>query len=249
MTGAASPHGKEWLVRHDGPTIPNVSRQEPRAPADAPADAQARNEKLIWPGGNARRQQQIEIRETPGGYVSALAFGISLGANIVLFVALVGLLLFAQAGAFSSGGAFGSSTHSSALSSPTATSSATPSPSATTASLQVTPSSVQLGCDSGQRTQYVILQNTGSAKVNWQATFSVSAQQAGVTISPQRGQLAAGGSISIQLQNTTRSNGSQGGSGRQGVITFTPTASEDNQGAGPDAGSSARLSYTTVGCH
>jgi hypothetical protein len=108
---------------------------------------------------------------------------------------------------------------------------------------------VQLGCVSGQRTQYVTLQNTGSAKVNWQATFSVPAQQAGVAVSPQRGQLAAGGSIPIQLQNTTRSNGSQGGSGRQGVITFTPTASDDNQDAGPDAGSSASLSYTTVGCH
>jgi hypothetical protein len=167
----------------------------------------------------------------------------------VLFVALVGLLLFAQAGAFSSGSAFGPYTPGSALSSPSATSNATPSPSATTASLQVAPSSVQLGCVNGQRTQYVTLQNTGSAKVNWQATFSVPAQQAGVTVSPLRGQLAAGGSVPIQLQNTTRSNGSQGASGRQGVITFTPTASDDNQGAGPDAGSSARLSYTTVGCH
>jgi hypothetical protein len=151
------------------------------------------------------------------------------------------------------GGAFGSSTRGSALSSPSATSNATPSPSATTASLQVAPSSVQLGCVSGQRTQYVTLQNTGSAKVNWQATFSVSAQQAGVTVSPLRGQLAAGGSIPIQLQNTTRSNGSQGASGRQGVITFAPAASDDNQnatpGATPAAGSSASLSYTTVGCH
>jgi hypothetical protein len=245
MTGAAPPHGKEWLVRHDGPTIPNLSRQEPGAPAEATADAQERNEKLIWPGGNGRRQHPIEIKETPGGYVSALAFGISLGANIVLFVALVGLLLFAQAGAFASGSAFGPSTHGSALGSPTATANTTPSPSATTASLQVMPSSVQLGCDSGQRTQYVTLQNTGSAKVNWQATFSAPTQQAGVTVSPLHGQLAAGGSIPIQLQNTTRSNGSQGGSGRQGVITFTQTASDENQ----DTGKSASLSYTTVGCH
>ena len=35
MIGAAPPYGKEWLVRHDGPTIPNLSRQEPGAPADA----------------------------------------------------------------------------------------------------------------------------------------------------------------------------------------------------------------------
>jgi hypothetical protein len=217
--------------------VPNLRRQEP----GASTDAQAGGEKLIWPRADERPRRQIEIRETPSGYVSALAFGISLGANIVLFVALVGLLLFAQAGAFSSGG--------SALSSSTATSNSTPSPSATAASLQIAPSSVQLGCASGQRTQFVTLQNTGSAKVNWQATFSAPAQQAGVAVSPQRGQLAAGGSIPIQLQNTTRSNGSQGVSGRQGVITFTPTASgDDNQDAGPDAGSSASLSYTTVGC-
>jgi len=229
-------------VRQDGPTVPNLRRQEP----GASTDAQARGEKLIWPRADERRRQ-IEIRETPSGYVSTLAFGISLGANIVLFVALVGLLLFAQAGAFSSGGFFGPSTRGSALSSPTATSNSTPS--ATAASLQIAPSSVQLGCASGQRTQFVTLQNTGSAKVNWQATFSAPAQQAGVAVSPQRGQLAAGGSIPIQLQNTTRSNGSQGVSGRQGVITFTPTASDnDNQDAGPDAGSSASLSYTTVGC-
>jgi hypothetical protein len=232
-------------MRQDGPTIPNLSRQE----TGASADAQASGEKLIWPGGNERRRQQIEIKETPGGYVSALAFGISLGANIVLLLALVGLLTLAQAGAFSSGGAFGSSTRGAALGSPSATSNSTPSPSATTASLQIAPSSVQLGCVSGQRTQYVTLQNTGSTKVNWQATFSVSAQQAGVTVSPLRGQLAAGGSVPIQLQNTTRSNGSQGASGRQGVITFTPAASDDNQDATPVAGSSASLSYTTVGCH
>jgi len=245
MIDAAPPYGKEWLVRHDGPTIPNLSRQEP----GAPADAQTRNERLIWPGGNGRRQRPIEIKEAPGGYVSALAFGISLGANLVLFVALVGLLLFAQAGAFSAGGAFGPSSRGSALGSPSATANGTPSPSATTASLQVTPSSVQLGCLSGQRTQYVTLQNTGSAKVSWQATFSVPAQQAGVTVSPLHGQLAAGGSIPIQLQNTTRASGSQGGSGRQGVITFAPTASGDNQGGGSDAGASVSLSYTTVGCH
>jgi len=232
-------------MRQDGPTVPNLGRQEP----GASADAQTRGEKLIWPGADERRQRQIEIRETPSGYVSALAFGVSLGANIVLLFALVGLLTLAQAGAFSSGGAFGPSTHGPALGSPTATSNSTPSPSATATSLQIAPSSVQLGCASGQRTQYVTLQNTGSTKVNWQATFSVSAQQAGVTVSPLRGQLAAGGSVPIQLQNTTRSNGSQGASGRQGVITFTPTASDDNQDATPDTSSSASLSYTTVGCH
>jgi hypothetical protein len=115
--------------------------------------------------------------------------------------------------------------------------------------LQVTPSSVQLTCVSGQRTQFVTLQNSGSTKVRWQATFSLPAQQAGVTLTPHDGELAAGGSIPIQLVNTTRSGGSQGASGRQGVITFAATPADNSQGASADPGSPAKLSYTTVGCH
>jgi hypothetical protein len=234
-------------MRQDGPPVPHLGRHEP----GASAESQPRSETLIWPRADDRRQRAPESRrapemnEAPSGSVSALAFGVSLGANLVLLVALAALLLLAQAGTFSSGSALGSSTRGMTLGSPTAI----PSASATAAALQVAPGSVQLGCASGQRTQYVTLRNTGAAKAQWQATFSVPAEQAGVGISPQQGELAAGGSIAIQLQNTTRSSGSQGISGRQGVITFAPTASEDSQDTGPDLGSSARLSYTTVGCH
>jgi hypothetical protein len=232
-------------MRQDGPPAPHPGRHEP----GASAQSQPRSETLIWPRADDRRprapdsRRAPEMNEAPSGSVSALAFGVSLGANLVLLVALAALLLLAQAGTFSSGGAVGSSTRGVTLGSPTAIASAT------AAALQIAPSSVQLGCASGQRTQYVTLQNTGAAKVSWQATFSAPTDQAGVTVSPQRGQLAAGGSMPIQLQNATRSSGSQGVSGRQGVITFAPTTSEDSQDAGPDAGSSARLSYTTVGCH
>jgi hypothetical protein len=181
--------------------------------------------------------------------VSPLAFGVSLGANIVLLFGLIGMILLIQAGTFSSGGAFGSSTRGGAVSGPAATSSPASSPSPNAPWLQITPSSVQLGCESGQRTRSVTLQNTGTTKVRWQAKFSLPTQQAGVTMSPQLGELAAGKSVSIQLQNTTSSKGSQGVSGRQGVITFTPTATDDSHDSSSDIGAPATLSYTTTGCH
>jgi hypothetical protein len=181
--------------------------------------------------------------------VSVLAFGVSLGANIALLLGLIGMILLVQAGAFSSGGVYGSSTHGGAVGSPAATSSPASSPSPSASWLQINPNTVQLGCESGQRTQFATLQNTGTAKVRWQAKFSLPTQQTGLTMSPQQGELGAGGSVSIQLQNTTRSNGSQGGSGRQGVITFTATTSDDNQSPSADVGAPASLNYTTLGCH
>jgi hypothetical protein len=162
----------------------------------------------------------------------------------VLLVALIGFLLLAQAGAFSSGGAFGRATSGPPIGSSTTTASPASSPSPGAGWLQITPSSVQLGCVSGQRTQFATLQNSGPEKAQWKATFSVSAQQAGVAISPSQGTLAAGDSVSIQIQNTTRSNGPQGAHSRQGVISFTPTTTD----AGAEAGAPATLAYTTVGC-
>src|SRR5690349_986116 len=58
---------------------------------------------------------------------------------------------------------------------------------------------------------------TGPATVRWQAAFSLSEQQAGVSLSPQQGELAAGATVSLQIQNTTRASGRQGTSGRNGV--------------------------------
>jgi hypothetical protein len=74
--------------------------------------------------------------------------------------------------------------------------------------------------------------------VQWHA--SLSSQKAGVAVSPQQGELAEGDNISIQVQATAKSTGPQGGSGRQGVITFMPT--------NRDGGQPAQLSYTMVGC-
>jgi hypothetical protein len=89
------------------------------------------------------------------------------------------------------------------------------------------------------------LTNNSAETTQWKATFSLPAQQAGVAVTPSQGELEAGDSVQIQIQNTTRANGSQGSSGRQGAITFTPTTSD----AGSDAGAFATLAYTTQGCH
>src|SRR5262249_2580889 len=151
---------------------------------------------------------------------------LSLGATGAVLVGLLGFLLLNLLGVFASPGAPGSSGPSSALASPTATSS----PSATASSLalsgwlQVTPSSVRLRCDGDQRTQVVVLANTGPQTVPWQAVVDVSADQAGIAITPTNGDLDAGASVSVQLENTTQSSSSHSGSHSEGVIRFVPTA-------------------------
>jgi hypothetical protein len=173
--------------------------------------------------------------------VSALAFGISLGANMVLLAGLLGVLavlLLNNAGAFSLRGASGQplpggSTHGTALSSPTATSTPASSPTPSVGWLQVTPGSVQLDCVDSQQVQ-VVLGNSGPQTVDWQVAFSLPADQAGVMVYPQQGELAAGDTVLVQLQNTTQSTG------QQGAVDFAP--------ASPEAGPPASLSYTTTGC-
>ena len=99
----------------------------------------------------------------------------------------------------------------------------------------MTPSSVQLRCgEGGQQTQVVVLKNTGPQTVDWQVAFSLPADQAGVMVYPQQGELAAGDTVLVQLQNTTQSTG------QQGAVDFAP--------ASPEAGPPASLSYTTTGC-
>jgi hypothetical protein len=179
--------------------------------------------------------------------VSTFAFGISLGANVVLLAGLlVALSLFwlSQAGAFAPSGANTSgqpapagSAHGVALSSPTATASPVASPTPSTGWLQVNPSGVQLGCGDGQQVQSVQLQNTGPQIVDWQVTFFDPQQQAGVMVDPEQGELDTGDSVSVQVQTTLQWHG---GSNQLGIIDFTPTL--------PDAGPPARLTFTIVGC-
>ena len=122
------------------------------------------------------------------------------------------------------------------LSSPTAAASPTP----VAGWLRVAPSSVQVGCTDGQRTQFVVLANTGPQRVQWQATVAGAADQAGVALSPDHGDLDAGASLPIQVQNTTHPSASQGSTSQQGVIHFAATSA--------DAGPAPGLSYTAVGC-
>jgi hypothetical protein len=224
-------------MRNEGPTVPTPNNAASTAPA---ADA-ARSEMPTWPVEAERRRRLRDARPASGERPRAVLLGLSLVANIVLLASLLGVLTLTQAGFFVQGAASGQSPTGQTLSSTLALASPSPSPSPTpnVSSLQVTPVSVRLTCTSDQRSQVVTLQNTGSSTAQWRATFS--SQMPGVSVSPQQGELAAGESASIQVQNTTRSTGPQGSSGRQGVITFASSSA--------DSGQAAQLTYATVGCH
>jgi Viral BACON domain len=177
-----------------------------------------------------RRQQGPNAPARPLALAGVLA--ISIGANVALIAALLAVIIFARAGAF----APPASSTPGALATTTAL--ITPGTTATTATttgwLQVAPASVRLGCDNGQQTQFVVLVNTGSDDVRWQAVFSGSADQAGLSLSPRQGEIRAGTSIVIQLQNRSRNNE------RQGTIRFDA----DNGAAGEPPG----LNYSTQAC-
>lgn len=162
----------------------------------------------------------------------AAILAVSIGANVALIAALLAVVVLARAGYFAPSPQTGTGSGISAIS----TTTTTPSPSATPAAggLQVTPTSVQLGCDSGQQYQVVTLLNSGSESVDWVVQVSGGSDQAGVSISPRHGTLRPGTSISIRLQNTSN------GDGRQGVITFNTNGQAD--------GSPPTLNYTTAGC-
>jgi hypothetical protein len=228
-------------MRYEGPTVPTPDRQALADPADPanPADAAARSEMPTWPVEAERRRRMHDAEHVRSGRMREAMFGLSLVGNVVLFASLLGVLALIQMSLFAQGGASRPPTTNFTLSSPSATMTASPSPSLDAAALQVTPSSVRLTCAGDQRAQVVTMQNSGAMTVQWRATFS--SQKPGVTVSPQQGELAAGDSMSIQVQTTTKSTGPQGSSGRQGIISFAPT--------NLDSGQPAQLSYTTVGCH
>jgi hypothetical protein len=99
---------------------------------------------------------------------------------------------------------------------------------------------LQLSCNNGQQTQFVVLKNTGAEPVQWQAIFSEPADQVGVSVTPNQGTLNAGTSMPLQIQNQTYAHGPQGAAGQQGTIEFNP----ETVGAGP----SPNITYTTMGC-
>lgn len=168
-----------------------------------------------------------------------MVLGASLGANVALLLALLGLLLLGRPGVSLPGGSTASSPPPSSatragLSGPTPTPSPSASPLPLAGGLQVAPSRMQLGCGDGQQTQFAVLTNTGPDDVQWQAAFFSPAAPAGVVVSPDHGDLKAGTSTVLQIQNRAHDGG------QQGVIRFA---------AGPlGAGAPASLSYTTQGC-
>jgi len=165
---------------------------------------------------------------------TALATGlaVSLVANGALLVALVSVLLVARAGFFAPHSSFTPPAPSATSAASATNALASPTPSG--GWLQVAPSSVQLGCDGGQDTQFVVLANMGAADVQWQAVFSVSADQAGIEVDPMQGNLSAGTSIALQIHNTSQADA------QHGVIRFAPDSSA--------AGEAPSLSYTTSSC-
>jgi hypothetical protein len=206
-------------VQDDDPTMPQLPLISPSTP---PGDGPS------WPQGETQFPRAL----CGGIPAAALAIGlaISLVANGALLAALVSVLLFARAGFFAPSAS--STSHTQAPSA--TTTSALASPTLSESWLQVAPSSVRLGCDGDQATQFIVLANTGTADVQWEAVFSVSADQAAVEVDPMQGDLSAGTSITVQIHNT-----SQAGA-QQGVIRFAPDSSA--------AGAPPTLSYTTSSC-
>jgi hypothetical protein len=199
-------------MHNDQPTLPQLPREAPGAPP-------------LWPVPGAGDQRSRPQSSLAIGCLGATALG---GCAVLLFS--VGLLL-GHAGVFPLIRPPAHTVTGGSVPSPT--------PSATPVAgwLQVTPTSVQLGCGQGQQTQVVVLANLGPQPVQWQASLSVPTDQAGVEVSPHEGTLASRASAAIQLQLHRHD---QGAGQQQGVIRFVPGS--------PGAGLPPSLSYTTVGC-
>jgi hypothetical protein len=212
----------------DAPTMPQLPQYSRSTPS-----GQEPGGMPTWPAVDRH-----SLRAPAGGVPAmALATGlaVSLVANGALLVALVSVLVFARAGVFSPHSSSTQHTPApSATSAAASTTSALSSPTPSGGWLQVAPSSVQLGCDGGQDTQFVVLANTGTEDVGWQVVFSVSADQVGVAVDPMQGDLSAGTSITLQIHNTSQADA------QHGVIRFDPDTSA--------AGAPPTLNYTTSGC-
>src|SRR5260221_5317918 len=161
---------RERPVRSDEPTLPGLHYEPGQIPT--------------WPVPSERDQRPTGPGRPPSGCVSATA----VGANVVLFVSLLGLL--SHTGVFSLGGS----------SSPGASArhpSRTPTP--VTGWLQVAPTSVHLGCNDPQKTQFVVLVNSGPQSVSWQANLPFPAGQAGVHVFPHAVQTSARANDAVQV--------------------------------------------------
>jgi hypothetical protein len=234
-------------VEEDGPpTLPSLHRLRRYVPGASgasgaygePGRSRAYGEpsrSSTWPSGKRLHQPSTSQKRPP------LLLGASLGINLVLLVVLLGVLALDHGGFSQSNAPVGSSTSVSRVTkaSPKAGMN-TPTAAPTNGWLQVTPTNLQLSCNNGQQTQFVVLKNSGTEPVQWQVVFSLPADQVGVNITPNQGTLNAGTSMPLQIQNQTYAHGPQGVAGQRGIIEFNPEVA----GAGP----SPNITYTTVGC-
>ncbi len=167
--------------------------------------------------------------------------GASLGVNVVLLIVLLSVMILDHGGFSPGNGPIGFSSPLSRVSTASPRAGiATPTATPAGGWLQVTPTNLQLSCNGGQQTQFVVLKNTGTEPVQWQVIFSEPADQVGVNINPNQGTLNAGSSTPLQIQNQTHAHGPQGVDGQRGTIEFNA----EIVGAGP----SPNITYTTVGC-
>ena len=214
-------------MQDDEPTVPHLPQYARTAPSEREP-----GEMPTWPAVETRSPRAFGRGVTATALATGLA--VSLIANGALLVALVSVLLFARAGFFSPRSASLQPTREPSATSTAGVASALASPTPSGDWLQVAPSSVQLGCDGDQATQFVVLTNTGPAEVQWEAVISVSADQAGIEVDPMQGDLSEGTSVTVQIHSTAQADA------QQGEIRFDPDPSA--------AGAPPTLDYSTNSC-
>jgi hypothetical protein len=226
---------REHFVQEDGsPTLPSLRRLR-RYVTGASGEYGKPSASSTWPTGSRHNRPSSSHKRTP------LVLSASLGVNVVLLIVLLGILVLDHGGFSQSNVPVGSSSAVSRVSTASPRASIdTPTAIPVDGWLQVTPTNLQLSCNNGQQTQFVVLKNTGTEPVQWQAIFSEPADQVGVNVTPNQGTLNAGTSMPLQIQNQTHAHGPQGVAGQQGTIEFNPQI----VGAGP----SPNITYTTMGC-
>jgi len=202
-------------------------------PNHDPADTIVGEVPPDWP----TQRHQPPIRRQ----VNAMLFFISLAANIILLLSLFALVVLGRNGLLAPGNsaangnlASANATTSAHSASATAASRASSSTPVNANWLEVTPSQIQLGCSNNQQTQTIMLANSGPNQLHWHAVLSRTGDRAGVSLSPDQGNLNAGASVAIQVQDRFHTNG------QQGTIRFVPDTSA--------AGAAPSLSYSTAGC-
>lgn len=196
----------------------------------------------LWPpetAGSADHRQLGRRLASLGSSRRMMVLALIVGGSVLL-LGVVSVL--AQSGLLAlGGGTAGSAPNGStpslggtgSLGSPTTTLS----PTLSAGWLQVSPSTVHLGCDDATKAQVIVLANKGPKAVRWQVTLPLPPDQAGVEVSPGNGRLPAGASVTIQLVNKTENGG---GVRREGTLAFAPQRA--------DAGPAAKLTYTLDSC-